>query len=120
MHILKCMSRLSLRDAELVGVFINVIVRNFHQYSNPEKLLAMSCIGACWRDDEKIFRKLNESGLDRMLSSRDENMQMTTLTVLNKIFKTLKEDEVKWVVKRIVPFSEHEKEKCRVSWRLHH
>lgn len=75
----------------------------------------MSCIGASWKNDEKIFRKLYESGLDRMLASRDVNMQIETLTVLDKIFGSLEENEIKWVVKRISTVSEHENEQCRVS-----
>lgn len=110
------MSRLSLRDIDMVGEFMSVIIQNFHQYANPEKLLAMSCIDACWKDNDMVFYKLTESGLERMISNRDENMQIASLAVLNKIFEILKEDQLKWVIRRISSsFSEHDKEQCRVS-----
>lgn len=116
LHILKCMSRLCLRDTKLANDYISVITMNFHQYSSAEKLLALKCIAACWQDDDMVYHKLVEAGLERMISSRDENMQIAALTVLNKIFNILKDHEIDWIIKRItLSCSDHNNVQCRVS-----
>ncbi|KAI8057473.1 hypothetical protein BDF21DRAFT_349187 [Thamnidium elegans] len=87
--------------AEVSSSFISVIIINLHQYGSTEKLLALRCIAGCWEDDDVIYHKLTEAGLERMISSRDEKMQIAALTVLNRIFSVLKDYEIDWIIKRI-------------------
>ncbi|KAI9359803.1 hypothetical protein BD770DRAFT_319254 [Pilaira anomala] len=96
------------KERKKTSDYISVITMNFHQYSSAEKLLALKCIAACWQDDDMVYHKLIEAGLERMISSRDENMQIAALTVLNKIFDILKDHEIDWIIKRItLSCSEH-------------
>jgi hypothetical protein len=116
LHFLKCLNRLYLCDVELAKELVSVVTHELRNYGSAEKLLALKFIGACWEDDDMVFYSLTQAGLERMISSRDENVQIATLTVLNKIFEILKESEIKWIIKRISrAFSEHANKQCRVS-----
>lgn len=76
----------------------------------------MQFLGVCWAGDDMIFQTLENAGLNRMISDRDDKMQLAVLTVLNKIFEVLKIDEIKKVIKRISKaFADHEKKECRVT-----
>lgn len=119
LHFLKCINRVYLRDIPLARELLPIVMQKLRQYAHVEKLLAMQFIGACWLDDDMIYHTLENAGLNRMISDRDEKMQMATLTVLNKIFPVLKGGEIKKIVKRISKaFLDHESKECRVYYQI--
>lgn len=110
------MNRLYLRDADLAKELVSIVTQNLSTYSSAEKLYAVQFIAACWNDDDMIYYSLEQAGLERMISNRDENMQIATLKALNKIFEVLKKKEIKWITKRITrAFMDHTNVQCRVS-----
>ena len=109
------MNRVHLRDVKLARELMSVVSFNLRQYANAEKLLAMEYLAVCWKDDDMIFHTLEGAGLGRMISDRDEKMQIAVLKVLNKTFPILNEADIKKVIKRISKaFSAHQNEECRV------
>jgi hypothetical protein len=90
-------------------------MQDLRRYANVEKLLAVQFLGVCWSGDDMILHTLESAGLNRMISDRDEKMQIAVLTVLNKIFEVMDENDIKKIVKRISKtFADHEKKECRV------
>ncbi|RCI04461.1 hypothetical protein CU098_001246, partial [Rhizopus stolonifer] len=113
---LKCMNRIYLHDIELGQELLSAVTYRLNRLDAEDKVLALNYINACWSKerDQDIYNCLYSAGIPKNFSSRDENLQIVILKVLNTIFEVLKKDQVKEIIKQTVDiFSEHTNEECR-------
>lgn len=113
---LKCMNRIYLHDLELGQELLAAVTQRLNHYSSEEKVLALTFINACWKDDDTVYYTLRVNGINRMLTSRDEKLQIIALKVLNTLFSIMDIDDLKSNIKKVSKvFADHPNSECRVS-----
>lgn len=110
------MNRVYIHDLELGQELFSVVSQKLNQYSTEDKILALNFMNACWKSDDMIYHILRGAGIHRMLSSRDENLQIVCLKILNSIFSVMDDDAVRSTFSKLVKiFPGHHNKECRVS-----
>jgi hypothetical protein len=113
---LKCMNRVYLHDLELGQELLAAVTQRLNHYSSAEKVLALTFINACWKDDETVYYTLKVNGITRMLTSRDEKLQIVALKVFNTLFSIMDADDLKSNIKKLLKiFTDHPNSECRVG-----
>jgi hypothetical protein len=110
------MNRVYLHDLELGQELLASVTQRLNHYSSEEKVLALTFINACWKDDSTVYYTLRVNGITRMLTSRDEKLQIVALKVFNTLFSIMDADDLKSNIKKLLKiFTNHPNSECRVS-----
>lgn len=90
--------------------------------NQDEKVEGLRFIEKCYHADEEfnnsLYNTLKNAALNRMFSSKDEDLQLAALKVVNTYFEHFKMDEVDSIFRMTgTVFPEHKNDDCRVSRR---
>lgn len=110
------MNRIYLHDLELGQEVFPIVAQRLNQYATDEKILALTFMNACWKDDEMVYHQLRSAGIYRMLSNRDVNLQIVCLKILNTVISVMDDDSVRSTFSKLLKvFPSHPNNECRVK-----
>ncbi|KAI7908116.1 uncharacterized protein BX663DRAFT_493038 [Cokeromyces recurvatus] len=113
-HFLKCMNRIYLHDLELGKELLSTVTQRLIHFNADEKVLALNFISVCWNNDDTTYYYLRRAGLSRMLTNRDENLQLASLKALNTLFDSVDGEELNLHLKQLEKvFPNHKNTECR-------
>ncbi|KAI9483447.1 MAG: hypothetical protein EXX96DRAFT_536784 [Benjaminiella poitrasii] len=116
-HFLKCMNRVYLHDPEIGRELLPTVTQRLNQLNTNEKTLALNFINACWNNDDTTYYYLKGAGLSKMLSNRDEYLQLAALKTLNTVFDALDANELNSYIKQLKKiFQNHKNIECRAQY----
>ncbi|KAI8973303.1 hypothetical protein BDF20DRAFT_881619 [Mycotypha africana] len=118
-HCLKCVNRAYLHDVDLGKSVIHKVAYRLNDYTMDEKALLLEYLNVCWTEeyDADMLYKIRQIGLLRLLTGRDEVLQIASLKILNTFFSTIKKADVGKFLKRLVKaFPNHPNMKCRTLY----
>lgn len=90
--------------------------------NQEENVEGLWFIEKCYHADEEfnnsLYNTLKSAALNRMFASKDENLQLAALKVVDTYFEHFKMDEVDSIFRMTgTVFPDHKNDDCRVSGR---
>lgn len=111
-----CMNALCKHDTELGQPLLPVVIHSLPQYAGGQRTEALNVITACWKNDPMFLHTLKNSGIVALIMHRDSNTQVAALSLFNKVFDILTDQDISEMVELMVQACpEHENLECKVN-----
>ncbi|GAN09060.1 DNA-dependent protein kinase catalytic subunit isoform 1 [Mucor ambiguus] len=117
----RCINALSIHDKDISYSILHNVSVMLYNATQDEKVEGLRFIEKCYHTDDEfnnsLYTTLKQAGLNRMFTSKDENLQLAALKVVDTYFEHLKVDEIDSIFRMTGKvFPEHNNDDCRATY----